>query len=99
MISGFLVCQDELILVSCVLLDPVVQNQPFLCRVVIIGATEHFFKVLFLLVVFRDMVSLYSLGCPGTFPVRQGWPQTYRDLLAFASRVLGLKAFATTTWL
>lgn len=82
MISGFLVCQDELILVSCVLLDPVVQNQPFLCRVVIIGATKHyFFKVLFLLVVFRDTVSLYSLGCPGTFPVRQGWPQTYRDYL------------------
>lgn len=53
MISDFLVCQDELILVSCVLLDPVVQNQPFLCRVVIIGATKHYFsKILFLLVVF-----------------------------------------------
>ena len=43
------------------------------------------------------MVSLCnSPSCPGTSSCRPGWPWTYRDLPASASRVLGLKACTTT---
>jgi hypothetical protein len=44
---------------------------------------------------FRDRVSLYSPGCPGTHFVDQTGLEL-RNLLASASRVLGLKACATT---
>ena len=36
-------------------------------------------------------------GCPGTSSCRSCWPQTHRDPPASASRVLGLKAYTTTT--
>jgi hypothetical protein len=61
-------------------------------------ATLVFFLVfLFFLffLVFRDRVSLYSPGCPGTHFVDQVGLEL-RDLPASASRVLGLKAYATT---
>jgi hypothetical protein len=45
--------------------------------------------------VFRDSVSLYSPGCPGTHSVDQAGLEL-RNLPASASRVLGLKACATT---
>jgi hypothetical protein len=45
--------------------------------------------------VFRERVSLYSPGCPGTHFVDQAGLEL-RNLLASASRVLGLKACATT---
>ena len=45
--------------------------------------------------VFRDRVSLYSLGCPGTHFVDQAGLEL-RNPPASASRVLGLKACATT---
>jgi hypothetical protein len=45
--------------------------------------------------VFRDRVSLYSLGCPGTHFVDQAGLEL-RNLLVSASQVLGLKACATT---
>jgi hypothetical protein len=45
--------------------------------------------------VFRDRVSLYSPGCPGTHFVDQAGLEL-RNTPAFASRVLGLKACATT---
>jgi hypothetical protein len=45
--------------------------------------------------VFRDRVSLYSPGCPGTHSVHQAG-LNLRNLLASASQVLGLKACATT---
>jgi hypothetical protein len=45
--------------------------------------------------VFRDRVSLYSLGCPGTHSVDQAGLEL-RNPLASASRVLGLKVCATT---
>jgi hypothetical protein len=43
--------------------------------------------------VFRDRVSLYSPGCPGTHFVEQ---TGLRNQPASASQVLGLKACATT---
>ena len=45
--------------------------------------------------VFRDRVSLYSPGCPGTHFVDQAGLKL-RNLPASASQVLGLKACATT---
>jgi hypothetical protein len=45
--------------------------------------------------VFRDRVSLYSPGCPGTHFVDQAGLEL-RNLPATASRVLGLKACNTT---
>jgi hypothetical protein len=45
--------------------------------------------------VFRDRVSLYSPGCPGTHFVDQA-SLKLRNPPASASRVLGLKACATT---
>jgi hypothetical protein len=51
-----------------------------------------FFFVFFL--VFRDRVSLYSPGCPGTHFVDQAGFEL-RDPPASASRVLGLKACTT----
>ena len=54
-----------------------------------------FFLVLVLVLVFQDRVSLYSRGCPGTHFVNQAGLEL-RSLPASASRVLGLKACATT---
>jgi hypothetical protein len=45
----------------------------------------------FLVLVFRDRVSLYSLGCPGTHSVDQAGLEL-RNPPVSASRVLGLKA-------
>jgi hypothetical protein len=45
----------------------------------------------FVLFVFRDRVSLYSLGCPGTHSVDQAGLEL-RNSPASASQVLGLKA-------
>jgi hypothetical protein len=45
--------------------------------------------------VFQDRVPLYSLGCPGTHFVDQAGLEL-RNPPASASRVLGLKACATT---
>jgi hypothetical protein len=50
---------------------------------------------LFVCLFFRDRVSLYSPGCPGTHFVDQAGLEL-RNLPASASRVLGLKACATT---
>jgi hypothetical protein len=47
------------------------------------------------ILVFLDRVSLYSPGCPGTHSVDQAGLQL-RNPPASASRVLGLKACATT---
>jgi hypothetical protein len=52
------------------------------------------FIYLFILV-FRDRVSLYSPGCPGTHFVDQAGLEL-RNLPASASQVLGLKVCATT---
>jgi hypothetical protein len=49
------------------------------------------------LLVFRDRVSLHSPGCPGTHSVDHAGLK-FRNLPAFASKVLGLKACATTAW-
>ena len=54
-----------------------------------------FFFVVVVVVVFRDRVSLCSPGCPGTHFVDQAGLEL-RNLPASASRVLGLKACATT---
>jgi hypothetical protein len=48
-----------------------------------------------LVLVFQDRVSLCSPGCPGTHSVDQAGLEL-RNLPASASRVLGLKACATT---
>jgi hypothetical protein len=64
----------------------------------------YFIFILFLLLLlllffffgfFRDRVSLYSLGCPGTHFVDQAGLEL-RNSPASASQVLGLKACATT---
>jgi hypothetical protein len=55
--------------------------------------TEFFFFWLF-----RDRVSLYSPGCPGTHFVDQAGLEL-RNPLASTSRVLGLKACITITQL
>jgi hypothetical protein len=52
-------------------------------------------KKLFFFLVFRDSVSLYSPGCPGTHFVDQAGLEL-RNPPASASQVLGLKACATT---
>jgi hypothetical protein len=52
-------------------------------------------SVFCLFVCFRDRVSLYSPGCPGTHFVDQAGLEL-RNLPASASQVLGLKACATT---
>jgi hypothetical protein len=54
-----------------------------------------FSRSFFCLFVFQDRVSLCSPGCPGTHSVDQAGLEL-RNLLASASRVLGLKACATT---
>jgi hypothetical protein len=46
----------------------------------------------------QDSVSLCSPDCPGTHSVDQAGLKL-RDLLASASRVLGLKTCTTTAWL
>jgi hypothetical protein len=48
----------------------------------------------FFFLVFQDMVSLYSPGCPGTHFVDQAGLEL-RNPPAYASQVLGLKACAT----
>jgi hypothetical protein len=53
-------------------------------------------RFLFVCLFFWDRVSLYSPGCPGTHSVDQAGLK-HRNLPAFASQVLGLKAFATTS--
>jgi hypothetical protein len=50
---------------------------------------------LFFFLVFRDRVSLYSSGCPGTHFVDQAGLQL-RNMPASASQVLGLKVCITT---
>jgi hypothetical protein len=57
-------------------------------------STPHFLFFFFFLV-FRDRVSLCSPGCPGTHFVDQAGLEL-RNPPASASRVLGLKACATT---
>jgi hypothetical protein len=51
-------------------------------------------KFFFFFLVFRDRVSLYSPGCPGTHFVDQAGLEL-RNLPASASQVLGLKACVT----
>jgi hypothetical protein len=53
------------------------------------------FVVVVVFIFFRDRVSLCSSGCPGTHSVDQAGLEL-RNSLASASRVLGLKACATT---
>jgi hypothetical protein len=59
---------------------------------ILFSSVPHFS---FLFLVFRDRVSLYSSGCPGAHFVDQTGLEL-RNPLASASRVLGLKACATT---
>ena len=74
----------------------------FWCSLVSIGecvtlGTEQCSPV-FPLLVFRDRVSLYSRGCPGTHSVDQAGLEL-RNPPASAFQVLGLKAYTTTAWL
>jgi hypothetical protein len=52
-------------------------------------------KIFLFFFVFRDRVSLYSPGCPGTHSVDQAGLEL-RNLPDSASQVLGLKVYATT---
>ncbi|EEQ62534.1 hypothetical protein CBFG_06246 [Clostridiales bacterium 1_7_47FAA] len=60
--------------------------------------SNTFSFLFYFIFVFRDRVSLYSSGCPGTHSVDQA-DLKLRNPPASASRVLGLKACATTAWL
>jgi hypothetical protein len=60
-----------------------------------VGLDFSFFSFFFFFLVFRDRVSLCSPGCPGTHSVDQAGLEL-RNPPASASRVLGLKACATT---
>jgi hypothetical protein len=53
------------------------------------------FLFFFFFLVFQDRVSLCSPGCPGTHSIAQAGLEL-RNLPASTSRVLGLKACATT---
>jgi hypothetical protein len=55
------------------------------------------FVYLFVLFIFRDRVSLYSPGYPGTHSVDQVGLEL-KNPPASASKVLGLKACTTTAW-
>jgi hypothetical protein len=57
-------------------------------------AGRVFFSNIFIFFVFRDRVSLYSFGCPGTHFVDQAGLE-FRNPPASASGVLRLKACAT----
>jgi hypothetical protein len=57
-----------------------------------------FFLINYLVGGFRDKVSLYSPGCPGTHSVDQAGLKL-RNSPVSASQVLGLKACATMTGL
>jgi hypothetical protein len=54
-----------------------------------------FFVFVFGFLVFRDRVSLYSLGCPGTHSIDQAGLEL-RNLPVSAYQVLGLKTCTTT---
>jgi hypothetical protein len=56
---------------------------------------KFFVVVVVVVLVFRDRVSLYSPGCPGTHFVDQAGLE-FRNPPASASQVLGLKVCATT---
>jgi hypothetical protein len=57
--------------------------------------TYIYVYMIFFCLFFRDRVSLYSPGCPGTYFVDQAVLEL-RNPPASASRVLGLKACTTT---
>jgi hypothetical protein len=57
-----------------------------------------FIFIFYFFLVFRDRVSLFSPGCPGTHFVDQAGLEL-RNPPASASQVLGLKAGTTTAWL
>jgi hypothetical protein len=67
----------------------------FLNALCLLIEMEFFF--FFFLLVFRDRVSLYSPGCPGTHSVDQAGLEL-RNPPASASQVHRLKACATTDW-
>ena len=56
---------------------------------------QSYFFIFYLFIYFGDRVSLCSPGCPGTHFVDQGGLEL-RNPPASASRVLGIKACATT---
>jgi hypothetical protein len=66
------------------------------CPGVQINLSIYLFIYLFIFLFFRDRVSLYSPGCPGTHSVDQVGLEL-RNPPASASQVLGLKTCATTT--
>ena len=55
--------------------------------------------LIFLSSFFFQEVLCSSRDCPGTSSCRPGCPQTPRDLPASVSHVLGLKAWAITSWI
>jgi hypothetical protein len=69
----------------------------FVCLIVCFVCWLLFGSVCFVLFcfVFRDRISLYNAGCPGT-PFVDGDVLELRNPPASASRVLGLKTYATT---
>jgi hypothetical protein len=61
----------------------------------VLSTFSFIFYVFGFILLFRDRVSLYSPGCPGTHFVDQAGLEL-RNPPASASQVLGLKACATT---
>jgi hypothetical protein len=92
-------CVCECVFVcTCVWMCVSVFVSVWICGVFFVWGFLFWFGFLFFvfcLFVFWDRVSLYSPGCPGTHFVDQAGLEL-RNLPASASRVLGLKACATT---
>ena len=85
---------------SIILLWPLVTGQVtdfvFILLLLLLFVCFVLFFIYFLLVFETGFLCSFG-ACPRTSSCRPGWPRTRRDTPASASRVLGLKACATTT--
>jgi hypothetical protein len=75
-----------------------ISGLPVSAEITEICATSHDCFVCLFVCLFRDRVSLYSPGCPGTHSVDQAGLEL-RNLPVSASQLLGLKVCTTTAWL
>jgi hypothetical protein len=77
---------------------PGIKTKTYFHNIIVLFCFCFVLFCLFFFLVFRDRVSVYSPGCPGTHFVDQAGLEL-RNPPSSASQVLGLKACATTVWL
>jgi hypothetical protein len=92
-VSGKLACVSFLF--PCGFLEPNSGHQNCTASSLPAVTFSWLFRHFFFFLAFRDRVSLYSPGCPGTYSVDKAGLQL-RNPPASASRVLGSKACSTT---